>query len=172
MPFATLPYTLDRGLLVGEKPVLDKALAIIAYVRCGEQFGGFSKLSSAAYAVNGLPKYGALSPHSSHSRQYRLMRNKGIITFEPDTNPGGSWVTATLVDTADNRRALQIARDLLTLGESFSGRDAETARELLSTDARYLNPMKTVKATKPRLVHKEAEYSRLISAVMGYGIIS
>jgi hypothetical protein len=171
-PFATLPYTVDRGLLVGEKPVLDKALAIIACVRCGEQFGGFSRLSSAAYAVNALLKYGELSPHGSHERQYRLMRNKGIITFGADSRRDGKWVTPTLVDTPDNRRALQIARDLLTLGESFSGRDAEMARELMSTDARYLNPMKTVKATKPRLVHKEPEYSRLISAVMGYGVNS
>ena len=36
------------------------------------------------------------------------------------------------------RRALKIARDLLMLGETMSGRDAQTARDLLSTDARYL----------------------------------
>jgi hypothetical protein len=41
--------------------------------------------------------------------------------------------------------------------------------DLLSTDAIYLNPMKTVKANRPRLPHKEAEYSKLIAAVMGYG---
>jgi hypothetical protein len=59
-------------------------------------------------------------------------------------------LTPTLIDTLDNRRGLEIARDLLMLGESMSGRDAQTARDLLSTDARYLTPMKTVKSTRPK----------------------
>lgn len=75
----------------------------------------------------------------------------------------------TLIDTEDNRRALEIARDLISLGEPMAGRNAESARDLLSTDAIYLNPMKTVSANRPRLAHKEAEYSKLVAAVMGYG---
>ena len=168
-PFATLPYTLDRGLLIGEKPILDKALAAIACVRCGEQFGGYTSLSDPVFAINALLRYGELNPNSSSRRQYRLMRNKGIIAYGPDKESWGSWVTPTLIDTPDNRRALEIARDLLMLGESMSGRDAQTARDLLSTDARYLTPMKTVKSTKPKLIHKESEYARVIAAVMGYG---
>lgn len=39
-PFAALPYTLDRELLRGRKPVLDKALAVLACLRCGQHFGG------------------------------------------------------------------------------------------------------------------------------------
>jgi len=171
-PFATLPYALDLNLLKGEKPVLDKALAVIACVRCGEQFGGYSRLSSSVAAVNTLLAYGALAPHSSSSRQYRLMRNKGIITFGPDTQPWGSWVTPTLVDTPDNRKALEVARELLTVGESLAGRESESARDLLSTDARYLTPMKSVKAARPRLAHREADYSKIMAAVMGYGVTS
>lgn len=167
--FAAMPYTLDRDLLIGEKPVLDKALAVIACVRCGEQFGGYSSLSDPVYAINALLRYGELGPNSASRRQYRLMRNKGIVVYGPDPQPWGTWVTPTLVDTPDNRRALEIARDLLMLGESMSGRDAETARGLLSTDARYLTPMKTVKAVKPKLIHKESEFARMVAAVMGYG---
>jgi hypothetical protein len=167
--FATLPYTVDRKLLIGEKPVLDKALAVIACVRCGEHFGGHTNLRSAALAVNALLRDGALSPNSSHERQYRLMRDKGIIAYGPDPMPGGKWVVPTLIDTPDNRQALNIALDLLTRGEAFSGRDAEVARDVLATDARYLNPMKTVKKTKPRLMHREAEFSKVIAAVFGYG---
>ncbi|GAB3438981.1 hypothetical protein GCM10027517_11860 [Phycicoccus ginsengisoli] len=169
-PFATMPYTLDKTLLIGEKPILDKALAILACVRCGEEFGGFNNLSNPWFAVNKLLTDGALEPHSSSSRQYRLMRNKGIIEFGPDKYQWGSWVTPTLIDTPDNRRALKIAADLLEMGEAMSGRQAEDARDLLSTDARYLGPMKTVKANRPRLEHKESEYAPLIAAVMGYGV--
>jgi hypothetical protein len=79
-------------------------------------------------------------------------------------------VTPTLIDTPDNRRALEVARDLLALGEPMSGRSAETARQLLSSDARYLGPLKTVKATKPRLMYREGEYSKIVAAVMGYGV--
>jgi hypothetical protein len=168
-PFASLPYTLDRELLVGTKPILDKALAVVACVRCGEQFGGYNALKSGVMAIDRLLRDGVLNPNSSHRRQYRLMRNKGIIAFGPDIVPGGKWVTPTLIDTPDNRKALQIARDLLALGESFSGREAEAARDLLSTDARYLSPMKTVKATKVRLGYKEREFADLIAAFMGYG---
>lgn len=168
-PFATLPYTLDRGLLVGEKPVLDKALAVLACIRCGEEFGGYSDLPSAVAAINKLLREGELNPHSSSERQYRLMRNKGVVAYGPDPMPWGKWVVPTLIDTPDNRRALEIARDLLTLGESMAGRDAETARDMLATDARYLGPMKSVAAHRPRLAHKEPEYSKIISAVMGYG---
>ena len=168
-PFATLPYTLDRTLLKEEKPVLDKALAILACIRCGQDFGGYSQLPSAVAAIDKLLRDGNLKPHSSSERQYRLMRNKGVILYGADTQPWGSWVTPTLIDTPDNRRALQIARDLLTLGEAMSGRDADGARDLLATDAQYLNPMKTIQNNRPRLTHKEGEYAKLIAAVMGYG---
>lgn len=171
-PFATLPYTLDKELLLGEKPVLDKALAVIACVRCGEQFGGYSNLPDPVMAVNKLLREGELNPHSSSSRQYRLMRNKGVIRFGADPRPGGSWVVPTLIDTPDNRRALEIARDLLTLGEAMTGRRSEAAQDLLSTDARYLTPLKTVKATRPRLEHGESEVARIMAAVMGYGTLS
>ena len=168
-PFATLPYTLDRALLVGEKPVLDKALAVLACIRCGEEFGGYSDLPSAVAAIDKFLREGELNPHSSSERQYRLMRNKGVVAYGPDPMPWGKWVVPTLIDTPDNRRALEIARDLLTLGESMAGRDAETARDMLATDARYLGPMKSVAAHRPRLAHKEPEYSKIIAAVMGYG---
>ncbi len=168
-PFATLPYTLDRELLVGEKPVLDKALAVLACIRCGEEFGGYSDLPDAVAAIDKLLREGELNPHSSSERQYLLMRNKGVVAYGPDPMPWGKWVVPTLIDTPDNRRALTIARELLTLGETMAGRDAEGARGILATNARYLNPMKTVSANRPRLAHKEAEYSKIIAAVMGYG---
>jgi hypothetical protein len=83
--------------------------------------------------------------------------------------PWGKWVVPKLIDTPDNRRALEIARDLIALGEPMAGRDAGRARDMLASDARYLNPMKTVSANRPRLVHKEAEYAKIVAAVMGYG---
>jgi hypothetical protein len=171
-PFATLPYTLDRGLLIGEKPVLDRVLAIIACVRCGEAFGGYSDLPDAVLAINKLLREGFIKEHSSSERQYELMRNKGIVRYAPDPEPWGHWIVPTLIDTPDNRKALEVARDLLTLGETMTGRASEEAQAALATNARYLNPMKTVKATRPRLEHSDKDFGRLIAAVMGYGTTS
>lgn len=168
-PFAVLPYTLDRGLLTGEKPILDKALAVVACVRCGEEFGGYSDLPSASLAINKLLRDGQIAPHSSSRRQYRLMRNKGIIAYGQDPMPWGKWVVPTLIDTDDNRRALEIALDLIAMGEAFAGRDAAIVRESLTSDARYLTPMKTIAASRPQLQQDESEYSEIIAAVMGYG---
>lgn len=168
-PFATLPYTLDRDLLLGKKPVLEKALAVVACIRCGEHFGGYSDLPSAYAAINRLLRDGELNPHSSSRRQYRLMRDKGIIRYGEDPLPGGRWVVPTLIDTADNRRALEIARDLIMEGESMAGRDARSARDALSEDGSYKTPMKTVALQKPRIQVPESEYSDIIAAVMGYG---
>jgi hypothetical protein len=139
-PFATLPYTLDRELLIGEKPVLDKALAIVACVRCGEDFGGFSSLPDPVAAVNKLLREGELNPHSSHERQYRLLQHKGIIAFGPDPMPGGRWVVPQLIDTSDNRKALEIARDLLLTGESMTGRTPEGASALLAAKRPVSHP--------------------------------
>ena len=169
--FATLPYSLDKGLLRGEKPILDKALAVLACVRCGEEFGGYSNLPSPVFAIDKLLREGQLNPHSSSARQYRLMRNKGVVAYGKDPMPWGTWVVPTLIDTPDNRRALQIARDLLTLGEPMVGRDSPGAMELLASDGQYISPMKTIAKNRPRLAHGEKEYSKIISAVMGHGAL-
>ena len=169
-PFATLPYSLDKDLLLGEKPILEKALAIVACIRCGEHFGGYSDLPSAYAAINRLLRDGELNPHSSSRRQYRLMRDRGIIRYGDDPLPGGRWVVPTLINTQENRRALEIARDLIMEGESMAGRDAKSARDALSEDGSYKTPMKTVALQKPRITVPESEYADIIAAVMGYGV--
>ena len=168
-PFATLPYTLDRELLVGQKPVLDKALAVLACIRCGEEFGGYSDLPSALHAIDKLLREGELKAHSSSERQYRLMRNKGIIAYGQDPMPWGSWVVPKLINTPDNRRALKIAKELIQLGEPTSGRQSEQARDALSTDSRYLTPIKAAAISRKRLEQPESEFGPLIAGLMGYG---
>lgn len=169
--FATLPYSLDRELLIGRKPVLDKALAVIACVRCAEQFGGYSNAKAGVHLINTLLREGSLNPHSSSERQYRLMRNRGIIIFAPDDKPGGSWVRPTLVNTQDNREALAIARDMLLSGEPMeTGRQPpESKRDMLGLDARYLQPLQTAARNRNQVRIPDREYSRLFDAIMGRG---
>lgn len=174
MPFATLPYSLDRQLLLGRKPVLEKALAVIACLRCGQYFGGATNLTRAAL-VRVLDKLldpfrGYLEPHGSHERQYQLMYRAGLLAFAPDTRPGGRWVTPTFVDTPDNREALKLARDLLTHGEQVAGRIGdEEARKILATGSPFLAPMQTIAGIKPKVPVKQKDWQKVIDAAMGRG---
>lgn len=171
--FATLPYTLDRELLLTRKPVLDKALAVIACVRCAEDFGGFTSVSQAVNLINVLLEVGSIAPHSSSKRQYLLMRNRGIISFGPDDVSWGKWVRPTLIDTPDNREALTIARDMLSVGEPMAaGRGgSEQARDLLSLDARYLQPLQTAARARDQVRVPDQEYGKVFDALMGRGAL-
>lgn len=171
-PFAALPYAISRDLLTGQKPVLDKALAIIACVRCGEQFGGFSALPDPVNAVAKLMREGELSPHSSSRRQYGLLVRKGILEFAPDPVPWGRWVVPTLIDTEDNRMALALALELLSDGEVSTGRNAEGAQELLSVDNKYIPPLRVTSAVRKRLDATNPVMEAALAGVFGWGVAS
>ena len=170
-PFAALPYVPDRRLLVARKPVLDKALAVLACLRCAESFGQYSSLTAEALinVIDKLldPNRGMLSPHEGHERQYALMVRAGIIRFGPDTMPGGRWVTPIFIDTTDNREALQVARDMLTHGEPMTQRvDDATARQILTSGDRYTGPMQTMHRTRVQANVDPATFRAMFDAAM------
>jgi hypothetical protein len=171
-PFATLPYTLDRDLLRGQKPVLEKAQAVVACLRCAELFPGYSSVSRAGLVlvIDKLldPNRGFLLPHQDHERQYALLQNVGLIRFAPDLRPGGKWVTPTFIDTEDNRRALQIARDLLTHGEQVAGRigDAQ-ARATLEVGMPFKAPMQTLSLVRGKVPVSAKQWQSVIDAALG-----
>lgn len=171
-PFAALPYVPDRSLLTARKPVLDKALAVLACLRCAQNFGGFSSLDRQGL-VNVIdklldPNRGFLKPNSAHERQYALMRNAGLIRFGPDPMPGGSWVVPTFVDTADNREALGLARDLITHGEAVQHRvDDSVARGVLDLGKGYTAPMQTMVRSREYLLPNSKHLNKVIEAALG-----
>jgi hypothetical protein len=170
--FAALPYIADKKLLTARKPILDKALAVIACLRCAESFGGYSNLDAAGL-VNVIDKLldpyrGFLAPHSGHRRQYELMRNAGLIVFGPDTRPNGNWVTPRFVDTEDNRVALRLARELLTRGELVEHRiDDSLARQTLQSDRAYMAPMQTAHRVRKNIQPTAKQFDRIFEAAMG-----
>lgn len=175
-PFAALPYTLNRELLRGRKPVLEKALAVLACLRCGQHFGGATSLPGDALVdvIDKLldPHRGILEPHSSHERQYRLMHLAGIIAFAPDSLPGGSWVRPQFIDTEDNREALRIARDLITHGEPVVGRvGVEQARTALLLGQPFTAPMQTTARLRNRATVPAKQWQTVVDAALGLGRI-
>ena len=171
-PFAALPYIADQKLLTARKPILDKALAVIACLRCAESFGGYSSLTAAGL-VNVIdklldPNRGFLEPYSGHARQYALMRNAGLVVFGPDPEPWGHWVVPQFVDTADNRAALQLARELLTHGELVEQRiDDALARETLKSDRTYVAPMQATHRVRKSVQPSAKQFDKIFEAAMG-----
>ena len=170
-PFATLPYVLSQDLLTIRKPVLEKALAVVACLRCGEHFGGYNDLPPDALVavIRKLldPNRGFLMPHSSHVRQYGLMHRAGLIAFDPDLMPGGKWVTPRFIDTPDNREALQIAKDLLKHGEMIDNRlGDDTARAIMAQGGVLTAPMQTIAKFRPKAAADPKEWIKVVNAAM------
>lgn len=170
--FAALPYAADRHLLSARKPVLEKALAVLACLRTAERYGEYNTLSPSAL-VNVINKLldrnrGFLNPNSAHRRQYELMRNAGIVVFAPDTRAGGNWVTPTFIDTSDNREALTCARDLLQHGELMETRiDDVLARQALEAGGSYTAPMQTVHRMRPAAGLSPEDFGQVMERALG-----
>jgi hypothetical protein len=159
--FAILPYGLSQEYLTSKKQVLERALALIACVRCGEISGGVTRIRFPdrllAALVDSSRNY-CLRGHSSTNRQYALLIRIGMI----ETVQVGDLPAARLVPTSDNIEAVQLARTLLGRhGEALPGRGNEShAADLLFTGDQYLAPIETIATTRsnaPRLSLKEVQ---------------
>lgn len=174
--FAAMPYVSDAKLLTARKPVLDKALAVLACLRCAENYGEHNTLPASALinVIDKLldPNRGFLSPNSAHRRQYELIRNAGLIVFAPDTMPGGKWVTPTFVDTDDNRAALLLARDLITHGELVEHRvDDSVARSVLEAGTNYSAPMQTTHRLRQSAMPSPKNWDKIFEKAMSWGAL-
>lgn len=92
-------------------------------------------------------------PATSGRFQTRLTADwrQAVLTFAPDSLPGGSWVRPRFIDTQDNREALRIARDLITHGEPVAGRVGdEQARAALVLGQPFTAPMQTTARVRSR----------------------
>jgi hypothetical protein len=171
-PFAALPYVPDRSLLTARKPVLDKALAVLACLRCAQHDGGHTTLTASALlsVIDKLldPNRGFLKPYGGHRRQYQLIYRAGLIAFDPDPMPGGSWVVPRFVDTEDNREALGLARDLLTHGEAVRHRvDDAVARGALQAGTGFSAPMQTLHRSRELVLPDAKHLGKVFEAAMG-----
>ncbi|KDE96784.1 hypothetical protein MI149_29490 (plasmid) [Mycolicibacterium crocinum] len=166
-PFAAVPYVPDASLLTVRKPVLDKALAVLACVRCGEHFGGATSTKYPAAVLTALldpNRNHRLRPHSSHQRQYQLLYRMQIVDFVPS----GNWVAPQLIATEDNLAAVRLARDLLTFGEQLEARAGDDdARGLLSSSSTYEAPLQTVAKRRRKTTLSAGEYRSIMDAAMG-----
>jgi hypothetical protein len=119
--FAFLPYTVDPQYRSVKKAILDKAIQVLACVRYGEHRGVQTKINNPAAVLRALLDPGrnfTISAHSEHRRQYQTLYRLQIVDFVSS----GSWVEVRLLGTADNKKAVEIALDLLQHGEQMGDR--------------------------------------------------
>lgn len=164
--FAIAPYGLGRPeLLTIRKPILDKAMAIVTAVRMGQHFGGITSLRAPVAILRRLqdPDWeGAF--HSSTRRQYGALYRLGIIRFVKN----GSLYGIRLIDSADNREALQLAIELLEYGEATSTKEAGIRpQDGLAAAGTYRYPIQTVRAARRRNPLPERLIDDIFEAAMG-----
>ncbi len=144
--FAVMLYGLDPAYLTSKKQILDRALALIACVRCGQISGGYTSITRPdallSVLMNPNRNY-TLGAHSSTPRQYAPLISMGMIKAISVIED--RWA-ARLVPTQDNLEAVRLAISLLKRkgeGEPERGDEKEAAR-LLFTDGDYLAPLETI----------------------------
>jgi hypothetical protein len=163
--FAVAPYGLGPDVLTFKRPILEKALAILAAVRMGQHFGGMTNLHSPAALLHALLQPDrVVAWHSSTTRQYAVLQRLGVVRFV--TAGGRSGIQ--LVDTDDNVAAMKVAIDLLGAGEATATRGTTSLIErALITPGHYRPQIQGIRPAKRRVRIAAEDLAAIVDAAMG-----
>ena len=117
--FAFVPTV---GLPVEEKIILEKAMAVLACIRYGQHFGSITKIHDPEAILNAVlrPPH-RIGSHTEIRRQYAILVGRGMGRVFPDSTQRERYFFE-LIPTDENKRAVQLARDLLKVGEVIEGK--------------------------------------------------
>lgn len=158
-------FTPHKGLDAEETVILDKARAIAACIRYGQNFAEITKIAYPKAIVDALISKKKLKPHSEHLEQYGLLVKKGIGRVD---QVGYKW-QFSIVDTEDNMKALRVARDLLDTGDAVHQQmDDEAKALILNPSATYSTPVtERVKISRTvKIKGSDAQTSKTISSLI------
>jgi hypothetical protein len=162
--FAVAPYGWTQQMLTIQRPIVDKALAVVAAVRTGQYFGGRTSLFRPELLLYALLDNRVTRGHSSTRRQYAVLRRLGIIRFVKQ----GELYGLQLIDNADNRQAVNLAIELISTGEALSSKEAPLiAQEALVTQGNYLAPIQTPRVARKRHRLPDELVESLYESAMG-----
>ena len=157
--FAFTPYQGQQQLSEVERPVLQKARAILACIRYGQHFGSASSIFDPGAIINALRVKGRIGPHSEIARQYAMLvvENVGRITRDPNYT---SRYNLEIIQTEENVKALRLAADMVKVGEAISDRGLDqAARSVLFATGTFREPA-TVRTEELARRRREPEYSQ------------
>jgi hypothetical protein len=170
--FLFTPPIGTKQIQVVEKEVYEKSMAIISCVRQGEHFAKWN-IRNPRLVINALLRDGYLKPTTEAREQYRTLVIKKIAKLDP---PGAAWQRVVLIDIPENRKAIQIALDLLTNSELITDRGVEkNSRDLIFSDKNYSEYLRGYGLVRRRKIvpqttsEKQAAAESLIEAIQKGG---
>lgn len=163
--FAVAPYGLGPDVLTYKRPVLEKALAVLAAVRMGQHFGGITNLQSPAAFLHALLQPGrTVAWHSSTTRQYAVLQRLGVVRFVAAGGRSG----IQLIDIEDNVAAMKLAIDLLGAGEAAATKGTSSLLEqALMTPGHYRPQIQGIRPAKRHAPIPADEMAAIVDAAMG-----
>jgi len=132
---------IPRGDLAREEKVtMDKARAILACVRFGEGYAKGTRVRDPSAILRALLDRGRLRAHPDHPQQYGLLVTQGIGAVEA---AGGGLYTFHFHDSPENRKAAELALQMLEVGEAPSAKIAPGIGQALARPLSYRGPAQT-----------------------------
>lgn len=155
----TFLFTPRGGLRREERVILEKARAILACVRCGQHYAQVRPIIYPRRILETLrDSKGFAYSRPDFPEQYGLLVTKQIGYLEHDRlRPG--FYHFHLYDTPENIHALEIAIDLLEIGQPTTSRLETDAREFLSVSGTFTGTLPT-RSRMNRTVTRTRELSR------------
>ncbi len=124
--FAFLP---PQGLKLEEKSIADRAMALVACARYAEHFAKRKLRLDPVILLRALRGKKRLNPHSEAMKQWGPLATLRVVRIEPVK---GGLYQVHFIDSPENVRALEVAIQLLTVGETeYEDKDVEHARQLV-----------------------------------------
>ncbi len=162
--FAFIP---NVGIPIEEKTILEKAMAILACVRYGENFGSITKIKFPEVILERLLEQPhIIGPHSEIKKQYAILIGRGIGRIYPDRFYSDRWYFQ-LIDKEENIKAVNLAKDLLTVGEAIYGKAFnEKLREILFYKGTYEEAIRTLPKLKKSPRISKDTYEHILNKVI------
>jgi hypothetical protein len=134
--FAFLP---PKGLKLEEKPIADKAMALVACARYAEYFAQYKLIYPPVVLLQALQRKKELRPHPEAGRQWGPLLAQRVVRM--DEVAGGKF-KISLIDTPENLQALRAAIQLLEVGEAEYDDNAVKSVRQLVIPGLYSHPTK------------------------------
>ena len=167
--FAFTPYTGQVNLGDTERPILQKARAILACVRYGEHLGAITRVKDPEAIIRALQRRRSIGPHTEIAMQYAMLVVEGVARITRDPHRGSRY-NLEIIDTPENVRALNVAADMLRIGEAITERGLNSAaRGLLFHQGMFRDPNTTrseVVRTGQDIPYSDASIKRDIIALI------
>ncbi len=126
-------FTPQLGVDRVEKVLLHKARVLLSCVRYGENFAGITRIFDPEKLINALAGRGFIKGHSESLKQYESARNQGLVQLIPSH---GDKYEVHFIDNDENEKVIQMAREMLTIGEVAKGGDGQAmAKKILLPDS-------------------------------------